>query len=247
MRQPEGSRVRGLPLMAMAGLTLLADPTALAAAQQTGAAGEELDAGRFEILVGDRGVGTEVFAIRKVGTKVRAVGRLQVENGEDSWWPFEVRLQTNANFEPEIYELRFLAGPTQTVVGRRTEHGLMIHTATDAGERFKEFGTEPGTLILEHGTAHHYVLLFERLTTDAAGALAGTLPIIVPSTNTAATVRVGRIDEVTRSLAGRDVRVTRYDVQLDGKQVEVWVGPGGRILRVSIPATGWMATRTEGD
>jgi len=234
--------------MAAAGLALSADPSPLAATQQAGAGpGEELDAGRFEIMVSGRPIGTEVFAIRKVGTKVRAVGRLQVEDGEDPWWPFEVRMQTDANFEPEIYDLRFLAGPIQTVMGRRTENGLLIHTATEAGERFKEYGTASGTLILEHGAAHHFVLMFRRLPTDAAGALGGTLPIIVPSTNTTGTARVGRIDEVTRTIAGQDVRVTRYEVQLDDRQAEVWIGPGGRVLRVSIPDTGWQATRTEGE
>jgi hypothetical protein len=234
--------------MAAAGLALVADPSPLAATQQAGAAaGEELDAGRFEILVNGRRVGTEVFAIRKIGSKVRAVGRLQLENGEDPWWPFEVRMQTNANFEPEIYDLRFLAGPTQTVMGRRTENGLLIHTATDAGERFKEFGTASGTLILEHGAAHHFVLMFRRLAADGASARGGTVPIIVPSMNTAATARVSRIDEATRTIAGREVAVTRYDVQLDGRQAEVWVGSGGRVLRVSMPDTGWLATRTEGE
>ena len=170
MGQHEGGGVRLLRLIAVAAMTLMVDSSP-APAQQAGAgATEELDAGRFEIRVDGRPVGTEVFAIRRVGTKVRSVGRLQVENGEEAWWPFEVRLQTNTDLEPEISELKFMAGPIQTVVGRRTENGLLIHTATDEGERYKEFGTEAGTIILEHGTAHHFVLMFRRLKVDAAGA-----------------------------------------------------------------------------
>ncbi len=248
MAQPEGRRIRPLLPMALAGLTLIADPSPLAATQQAGAAAdEEIDAGRFEIVVNGRRVGTEVFAIRKVGTKVRAVGRLQLEKGEDPWWPFEVRMQTNADLEPEIYDLRYLAGPTQTVIGRRTENGLMIHTATGAGERFKEFGTESGTIILEHGAAHHFVLLFQRLSPNGSSAQGGTVPIIVPSRNAAAKARVRRIGDATQTIAGREVAVTRYEVQLDGRKAEVWVGPGGRVLRVSLPDTGWLATRTEGE
>lgn len=228
-----------------AGLALIASAGS-AAAQQGAPAGEELDAGRFAIRVGDRAAGTEVFAIRRVGTKVRAVGRMQVENGGGALWPFEVRMQTNADFEPEIYELRFMEGPTQTVVGRRTETGLLIHSATDAGERFKEFATEPGTLIVEQGTAHHYVLMFERLSRGGA-VPGGNVPVLVPSRNMEANARISRIDVTTRSVSGRDVRVARYDVQLDGQQAEVWVDPGGRVLRISMPDSGWMATRTEGE
>ena len=151
MGQHEGGGVRLLRLIAVAAMTLMVDSSPAPAQQAGTGATEELDAGRFEILVDGRPVGTEVFAIRRVGTKVRSVGRLQVENGEEAWWPFEVRMQTNADLEPEIYELKFMAGPIQTVVGRRTENGLLIHTATDEGERYKEFGTEAGTIILEHG------------------------------------------------------------------------------------------------
>lgn len=247
-RSARGRHTLLLPLIVVTGLASIIRPSPLAAVQEAAAGpGEELDAGRFEILVDGRPVGTEVFAIRRVGTKVRVVGRLQLENGEDPWWPFEVRMQTNANLEPEIYELRFLAGPTQTVNGRRTENGFLIHTATDAGERFKEFGTEPGTLILEHAAAHHFVLLFRRLAADGTGAQSGTVPIIVPSRNTAAKADVRRIDETTQTVGDREVEVTRYQVQLDGRQAEVWVDAGGQVLRVSMADMGWQATRTEGE
>jgi len=244
MGQPEGCRILMLLIVAITSAAI-ADPSLLSAAQQAGA-GDEIDAGRFEILVDGRPVGTEVFAIRQVGSKVRAVGRLQLENGEDPWWPFEVRMQTNVELAPEIYELRFLAGPTQTVIGRRTENGLLIHTATDEGERFKEFGTETGTIILDHGAAHHFVLLFQRLAPNGTSPQAGSVPIIVPSMNAAVTARVQRIGSATETIAGRDVAVTKYDVQMDGRQAEVWLDSEGRVLRVSMPDTGWLATRTEG-
>ena len=248
MCQSEAWRVRPLLRLAAVGLALGAVPSPLIAVQQADSgAGAELDAGRFQIVVDGAPIGMEVFAIRRVGTKVRAVGRFQVEDGKDPWWPYEVRMQTNADLEPEIYELRYLAGPSQTVVGRRTESGLMIHTATDAGERFKEFGTGSGTLILERGAAHHFVLLILRLASGGGGVQGGTVPVIVPSENRATTARVRRLGDATRTIGGRQVAVTRYEVQLDSGVAEVWVDSGGRVLRVAMPDNGWQATRTEGE
>ena len=75
----------------------------------------------------------------------------------------------------------------------------------------------------------------------------GEVPVLVPSLNIEGTARVSRIDVTTRSVGGRDVRVARYDVQLDGRQAEVWIDPGGQVLRISMPDSGWLATRTEGE
>jgi hypothetical protein len=231
-----------LRLLGVVTVAMLCWPASLAAAQQSG---EEIDAGQFEIRIDGRRVGTEVFAVRRVDSKIRAVGRLQVEQPGGPIWPFEVRLQTNARFEPEIYELRFLAGPTHSVGGRRTENGILIRTATDEGERFKEYGTGPGTLILERGAAHHFVLLFEHLGTG--GVDGRSVQIIVPSRNEVANATIRRKGQTRLSVGGADIATTLYEVSLGGRQWDVWLDSGGRIVRIEMSAEAWQATRTDGE
>lgn len=241
------SRPSRLPLVALAIVASIGSPGRLAAVQQPGEAGRELDAGRFEIVVGGRRVGTEVFAVRQVGSKIRAVGRLQVEVSEAPWWPYEVRLQTNKRYEPEIYELRFLDGPTQSVAGRRTENGILIRTATDEGERFKEYGTGPGTLILERGAPHHLVLLFRHLGESSSGIDGASLAVIVPRMNSVATATIRKTGQASLTIAGVDVATTKYQVSLDGRRMDVWVDSSDTVVRIEIPEEGWQATRTDGE
>ncbi len=240
-RREGTGRARSIALLA-----LLSSAGAVAA-QQPAAADEELDQGRFEVWMGGQRIGTEVFAIRRVGSKIRAVGRLQLEPGVESVWPYEVRLQTNTRFEPEIYELQFMGGPVRNVVGRRTENGLLVHTATETGDRFKEFATAAGTVILETGSAHHFYILFRRLGADGAPTGRHAVPVLVPTANRAAQAGVVRAGPTKLNIGGRSYDVTRYDVSVGEVTHEVFIDSEGRVLKVAAPESGWQAIRAQGD
>jgi hypothetical protein len=202
-----------------------------------------LDAGQFEILSGDRVVGTETFAIRRQGDEYMAVGRLTIEGGPDALRSVELGLRADADFLPRRYELRSLEGrPTNLAVGRSGRR-LRLTNSTEEGERLTEFLAGPEMVLLERGVAHHYFFLVQRLARhrDPAGA---TLSALVPAEGRQVSVRVRGVAQDDLQIGGRTVSARRYDLEVAQEPVSVWVdGDAGRVLRVAVSTRGWSATR----
>lgn len=222
---PGGGRRPALAAVAtvLAGLLSVAP----VAAQQV----QELDAGRFAILLDGSRIGTESFAIRREGNAVKAVGRITPEPGTDLS-ALEVRLQTGPDFRPNSYALRSQGGSVDRVDGVWSGDRLRLHLSTEAGERWKEFLTRGGVVVLEPGVAHHYDLLFRQLPPDPVGS---TVAAIIPSRNEQLTVRVTGSARESVEAGGTTVDAVRYDLEIDGERRSAWLDDGGRLVRVAVP------------
>lgn len=194
---------------------------------------EEIEAGRFEIRVNDRRVGTETFAVRREGGVIRAAARITLDGTAPGLTPMDVRMQLNTGFRPNSYALRATAGPVQGADGVWSGDRLRLHISSEQGERWKEFLTPGPTAILEQGVAHHYYLLFRQLSPDPAGA---RLSVIVPLSNRQATATVRGGQPGTVRVGDRERSAVRWDVEVDGTQHQVWLDGDGRVLRMATPA-----------
>ncbi|MFQ5690542.1 MAG: hypothetical protein ACE5HQ_09750 [Gemmatimonadota bacterium] len=211
--------------------------SALALAQSV----RELDSGRFEIRVHDRKVGTETFAIRREGTRVRAVGRITVDTAAGGPISEDVRLQANAVFRPNGYALRSTSGPIHEIDGVWNGNRLRLHISSDEGERWKEFLTRGRVAVLERGVAHHFFLFFRQLAGTAA--VGSRVPVIVPSRNLKATAIVRERREGSVVMGGSERKAVRFEVEVAGVRNLVWLGDRGRVLQVATPSEGRVAIR----
>lgn len=230
---PEG----GIPLLAIAAAAALASGT-LDAGPLHAQGASELDDGRFEIRTGDRRIGTETFAIRREGSRLRAAGRVST-TGVDGG-TVNVILQTGPDQRPEQYRYVSSVGPIQGVEATFERGRLRLHLTTDEGERWTELVAEGPTAVLEDGLAHHFFLLFRQLPEDPSGA---SLQVVIPSRSETATARVRGGAQTTVQVGEERRQATRYEVEVDGRTYGVWSGAEGRILRVEAVEDGRVWAR----
>jgi hypothetical protein len=209
----------------------------------SGVGAQQLDAGRLAIEEGNRTVGTERFRIWRRQGVVEAVALVTVEANGGGEHTMDVRIRTDEALHPVQYILR--AEPqTLNVDGSWSGDRLRLHVTSAQGERWKEFATPGGAVVLETGVAHHYLLLVERIRDAGVGS---RLDVIVPSLSSRGTIVVTGVQPDRARIANGTVAATRYDFELDGSTRRVWVDANGRLLRVEDPAAGRVATRLPDD
>jgi hypothetical protein len=223
--------LRGVRALAF-GLPLLAAADALA--QTT-----TLDEGGFRVSVNGRDVATETFSIRQTGTGAGAIiiaqGRVTLDgNGID---PLTASLEL-APAGVRAYQVEVTGEQPQRIAGRIVGGRFSARIRSPAGEAMREYLASEGAILLDDGVAHHYYFLARR------GFDAASVPVLIPrqSRQVAASVSAGTAAPV--EIAGRSVPATRFTVNAGGVERRVWADAEGRILRVEIPAQGYIAVRT---
>ena len=226
---------RILTLIAAGCLTAVAELDA-----QAGQAGEELDAGIYEILLNGELVGLERFVVQSDGAAVRAAARVTSSREAAGIVSGEVRLLLDEAYRPDRYELKPSGGSLGSVVGLRRANRLRMQTESEEGERVKEFVAPDGLVILERGFAHHYFLLLG-LVREGAGIQ--QLSLVVPSEGRQFRATVRDEGEEAVPVNGETVTARRYVVEGGGETHTLWESADGRVLRVEIPTLGWAARR----
>jgi hypothetical protein len=195
-----------------------------------------IDAGSFRLSVGGREVGRDSFNIRRtvVGaeTRILAQGWVDVDQRR-----INSLLETNSGYGLTRYQSTVSgsesAAFSATVNGRRMETAVR----SPAGEQAREARAREGAVLLEENVAHHYFFL---------GALAkegGRLPVIVPRADEQAEFDVGAITPERLTVGGREIDARRLQISSNGIERLIWVDAEGRLLRVEIPSTGFLAER----
>lgn len=204
-----------------------------------------LDEGSFRISAGGKEVGTETFSIRQNGTGegavIIAVGRVVLDADRG---PQEVssELQVGGrSFRPAAYEVRVQGTDAERITGRVVGNRFSAQIVSPAGESMREYLAGEGAVLVEDGVAHHYYFLARRV---EGGAL--RVPVIIPrqSRQVTAQVAVAGSDRVTvggESLEAKKISVT----PASGQQRFVWVDAQGRVLRMEIPASNFVAARVD--
>lgn len=221
-------------------VTALALGAAPLAAQTT-----TLDEGSFRISIGGKEVGTETFSIRQNGSGegavIIAVGRVVLDADRG---PQEVssELQVGGRtLRPAAYEVRVQGTDAERITGRVVGSRFSAQIVSPAGESMREYLAGEGAVLAEDGVAHHYYFLARRVEGGAT-----RVPVIIPrqSRQVSAQVAVAGSERITiggESLEAKKISVT----PAGGQQRFVWVDAQGRVLRLEIPGSNFVATRAE--
>jgi hypothetical protein len=197
-----------------------------------------IDAGSFRLTVAGREVGRDSFNIRRTGTGSGAETRILAQG----WVDIDQRrisslLETNGGYGLTQYHAT--VSGTESAEFRASVNGRRLEMAvrSPAGEQTREARAREGAIVLEENVAHHYFFL---------GALAresDRLPVIVPRTSEQADFQIGAITTEPITVGGQQLDAKRMQVTSDGLERLVWVDAQGRVLRVEIPSTGFVAER----
>lgn len=222
--------------------TLLVGADVRAAAGQ---AAQRLDRGTFDLRAGGASVGTETFAIRRERGSVRAVGRIQLTSGGTPWRSGQVWLQTDPNFQPQLFRLEPEASGGEMAAAVRQDSRLRVQTTSSAGQRSKEFVACPELSVLHLDVAHHLYILFRQHASALEAEGQVSVPAVLPVHRQRVTLRIQRGQAEEISVAGRTRQAVRHVVETQGARLEVWTDDQGRILRIHYPESGRTAVRTQ--
>ena len=199
-----------------------------------------LDEGTFRILVNDREVGTETFSLRQNGTGNDAVviaqGRVVLDSNETT---ANVQL-AGTGLRLVAYDVELSGADARRIRASVSGSRASARTLSAAGETMKEYLVSDGAVLLDDGVAHHYYMIAKRVDAGATRT-----PILIPreSRQVQATITSAGTESV--SIGGTNVSARRIVVQPEGGDARtVWVDTESRVLRVEIPARGYVAVRT---
>jgi hypothetical protein len=201
-----------------------------------------VDEGTFALRLNGVPAGTETFTIRRAGIGgeatviAQAVIHLDGDGGTTELRPLLRTLLPGGDVSD--YQLKVSGVEASELSLRLDGPRYAARFRTERGEEEREFLARPGTHLLEAGVAHQYYFL-----KDVDGGV--RVPILEPrnraqamlvaSAPTQEEIRVGTVRVSARRVtfsAGDDVRTVWFDAQ-------------GRVLRVEIPALGYLAQRSD--
>jgi hypothetical protein len=110
--------------------------------------------------------------------------------------------------------------------------------SSEIGEEDREFQARSDTRVLEQGVAHHYFFLRNLREGGAAH-------VLEPRSRRQLTLVAGpRVDEEIQ-VGPNIVAARRVEFASGADRRIVWYDRQGRVLRLEIPATGYLAERTD--
>jgi hypothetical protein len=208
----------------------------------TAAQGVIVDQGQFAVTLGGASAGTETFSIRRAG-----LGR------EDAIFA-NATVSLNRAGTPQVISPVLRATPPAgiaieyqvEVVGadalelglRRTGRRYVTTIHSGLGEEQREFAADPETRILEADVAHLYYFL-----RDASPG--SVTPVIVPRSRARLELTAGPPADEDLHVGTTVLAARRVEFTSAADRRVVWFDRLGRVLRVEVPATGYVAERTD--
>lgn len=197
-----------------------------------------IDEASFRLTRNGSVIGEESITIHRLGLggDARIIGQSEIrfQDGSQS----RPRLEATTDLQPTTYQNEFTGAEEAEVVVSRVGRRFVSRSRSAAGEAQREFPASATTVIFEPEVVLLYYFLQPWVGTDGAEI-------------TALDPRSSLRSQVTVAILGsEEVRVGRNPIQarhlrLEGSESrwELWVDEEGRVLRVSIPATGFRAER----
>jgi hypothetical protein len=207
------------------------------------AQGATLDEGSFDISVNGQRVGTETFAIRRIGTgsgaSIVARSRIVRQNGAQE---IRTSLQLQGNPpQPTGYEIVVQGDAAQRILARAAGDRFTVRFISPEGERMREYLIRGHAALLDDGIAHQYYFLRALMGSNNSADLTLIIPRL--SRQTSAHIAVQGQDDI--KIGNRTIAATEYTLQPSGAgQQHFWTDDQGHVLRVSIPDRGFIAQRT---
>jgi hypothetical protein len=214
---------------------------ALAVPARGVAQGVVVDQGRFAVSYQGRSAGTEDFSIRRAGLGpddamfANATVTLDVGGRSQEIRPLLRATPSGVAIE---YQIEVTGADALELGLRRVARRYVATIRSVSGEEQREFPATTETRILEPDVAHFYYFLRE--TTP------GTVtPVIEPRSRTRLELTTGTPVDEQVTVGTMSVAARRVDYTSASDRRTVWFDPLGRVLRVEIPATGYLAERTD--
>ena len=198
-----------------------------------------VDEGSFTVSRNGVRIGREEFSIRT--TPNAAAGATYVAQATAVYDELRLfpALTARPSGVPVTYqvEVRHGADVEQKWSGAVGEGRVSARIVTARREAVREFLAADGALLLDDNVFHQYFFLARR-----RGGL--PLPVIVPRRNVQEYLRCAERGQETIDIAGHAIVGAVFAVTgPDGVERQVWVDTEGRVLKVSVPAQGLVATR----
>ena len=233
------------------GLSRRAAIAAIALALVHGMAGAQdgtADAGSFSVLQGGVRIGREVFTIRETpppdagyvveGTAVYPTRRLV---------PL---LHTDSTGAPVRYEVESLVGDRrqeqlalEIVRGRGRER-----VQTRSGETASEFRIDPSARLLDDDVFAQYYFIVRAVVRPRRPGIGQVVvvPMLIPRRAGATPASISVVGDERIEIGGQTKSAIHLRIEpAAGAPCDVWADEVGRVLRVSIPTRGLVATRDE--
>jgi hypothetical protein len=199
-----------------------------------------LDDGTFRILVKGREVGRETFSIRQNTTGADAVVIAQGHAVLDRQQITASLEMGGAPLRPETYQVQVTGDGAQRIAARLAGNRFSAQISSPGGEAMHEYLASSGALVIDDGLAYQYYFLAQQV-----GATTRTVPLLVPRENRQILVQVTQAGTGPLDLDGTTVQARHLVVTpKGGDQRDVWADSDGHILKVAIPAQGYVAIRT---
>lgn len=226
---------------------LVAAPAAALAAAVLGpsqalAQGVVVDQGRFTITSAGRLAGVEEFTIRRAGlggdAAIFANGTVTLTRDRRQQEIRPLLRATPPDGFTSQYQVQVTGVDALDLRLRRAQRRFVAVLQSELGEEQREFPAETETRVLDLDVAHHYYFLRDL----RAGTLA---PILEPRLRTHTQLEVGAATEEELRLGQSVVAARRVELSAGDDRRIVWYDRLGRVLRVEIPARGYVAERVD--
>ncbi|MBM4182794.1 MAG: hypothetical protein FJ207_01060 [Gemmatimonadetes bacterium] len=201
-----------------------------------------VDQGQFAVSVGGANIGTEDFSIRRAGLgREDAIFANATVSLRQSGATQEIRPLLRG-IPPEgiaiEYQVEVVGSDAFELGLRHTGRRYVATIHSGVGEEQREFAAAPDTRVLESDVAHLYYFLRN-------AAPGSTTPVIVPRERTRIELTAGTATEEDLHVGTTVVASRRVEFTSGDDRRIVWFDRLGRVLRVEIPATGYVAERTD--
>jgi hypothetical protein len=203
---------------------------------RTASAQTIVDQGTFRLSMAGREVGRDSFNILRSGSgedaRILAQGWVELDQRR-----INSIVETTAGYGLTRYQATVSgAGSADTIKVQVSGRRLELTVRSPAGERMREARAPSGVVLLEENVAHQYFFV---------GVLAregGSIPVIAPGGDAGA-LEVQSLTRESVTIGGQPIDATRLGLSANGVERRLWIDAQGRVLRLEIPSTGFLAER----
>lgn len=201
-----------------------------------------VDEGSFRVRIDGRDAGSESFTIRRAGigndATIVAYGvvELQGDGGARELRPMLLALPPDG--AASGYELKVSGSEATELTLNLAGTRYLARIRSKVGEEEREFLARPGTRVVDRDVAHQYYFL----RTVREGEVA---PVIEPASRRQLRLRVDAVSDDRLLIGGTAVPARRVSLGTGEDGRTVWFDRQGRVLRVEVPARGYVAERDD--
>ncbi len=214
-----------------------------ASAIAVAAQGVVVDQGQFQVTIDGRAVGTEDFVIRRAslgsGAAFFANGVIAVTVGDSAQQVRPLLRAMPPDGFAESYQVEVVGADALELRLALSGRRYVATIRSPLGDEDREFPARPETRIIDHGVAHHYYFVRDlRVDRDA--------PVLEPRARRQYRLRATARSEAELRVGPNVVQVRRVDFETEEGEVRtVWYDRQGRVVRVEVPVSAYVAQRTD--